>query len=198
MNQSCVQNCDKQWYEAAIETLTRNGVLIESFRNAVKLLLEKGRGKFRNVLIIGPANCGKTFMLKPLNNIFNAFVNPATSTFAWVGAENAEVIFLNDFRWSSQIIPWHDLLLLLEGEPVHLPAPKTHFAQDILLSQDTPIFSTSSTQVSFIKNGVISERETEMMRVRWRIFEFQYRILESQQKELLPCSRCFAQLILEG
>ena len=50
-------------------------------------------------------------------------------SFAWVGAEEAELLFLNDFCWSPQIVPWHDLLLLLEGEPVHVPAPKTHFLQ---------------------------------------------------------------------
>ena len=29
-----------------------------------------------------------------------------------VGIENAEFIFPNDFRWSAQLIPWHDLLLM--------------------------------------------------------------------------------------
>ena len=61
--------------------------------------------------------------------MYRSFVNPATSNFAWVGAEEAELLFLNDFCWSPQIVPWHDLLLLLEGQPVHVPAPKTHFLQ---------------------------------------------------------------------
>ena len=82
------------------------------------------------------------------------------------GAEDAEVIYLNDFRWNSQIIQWHDLLLLLEGENVHLPAPKSHYAQDILLKNDTPIFYTSSSKITYIKNGVLNARETEMM---WRV-----------------------------
>ena len=33
-----------------------------------------------------------------------------TGTFAWLGAEEAEVIFLNDFRWSQAVIAWADLL----------------------------------------------------------------------------------------
>ena len=40
------------------------------------------------------------------------------------------------------IIPWHDLLLMLEGDVVHLPAPKTHCSTDICLQRDTPIFAT--------------------------------------------------------
>ena len=35
-----------------------------------------------------------------------------------VGADSAEVIVLQDFRWSREMIPWSDLLLLLEGETV--------------------------------------------------------------------------------
>jgi len=197
LNKQCEVGCSDQWYIRALETLERNEIPAYEFSNSILLALEKGRGKFRNVLTVGPANCGKTFLLKPLTKVFESFVNPASSTFAWVGVDNAEIIFLNDFRWSSQIIPWHDLLLLLEGESVHLPAPKTHFAKDILLQRDTPIFSTSSKEIQFIKSGVISERETEMMKVRWRVFQFNYRISESQQKELPPCARCFSKLILE-
>ena len=93
-------------------------------------------------MITGSANCGKTFLLDPLTLIFDTFCNPASGSFAWVGVQNAECIFLNDFRWLPQVIPWHDLLLMLEGHVVHLPAPKTHFAKDISLTSDTPIFCT--------------------------------------------------------
>ena len=55
-------------------------------------------------MIVGPANCAKTFLLNPLNVIFNTFSNPASTRFAWVGAEQAECIFLNDFRWSPAVI----------------------------------------------------------------------------------------------
>ena len=93
------------------------------------MLLEKGRGKYRNILLTGPANCGKTFILNPLNVVYKTFSNPASTSFAWIGVENCEILFLNDFRWSSQILAWHDMLLLLEGQTVNLPAPKSHYAQ---------------------------------------------------------------------
>ena len=61
---------------------------IEDFTQAVKNPLEQRRGEFRNILIKSPANTGKIFLLNPLNIVYKSFTNPATSTFAWVGAVN--------------------------------------------------------------------------------------------------------------
>ena len=83
-------------------------------------------------MISGPANCGKTFMLKPLEIIYNAFSNPVNDKYALVGAEKAEMVILQDFRWSSELICWKDLLLLPEGEPVKLPSPKNLFETDVV------------------------------------------------------------------
>ena len=38
-------------------------------------------------------------------------------------------------------------------------------------------------------------RETEMMRARWKVFECRAHIPEEEQVEILPCGRCFAELI---
>lgn len=84
--------------------LERNGIRVEFYARAVHDLIVKGRGKYSNIMIVVPANCGKTFMLNSLNTIYKTFSNPASTTFAWVGAEQYESIFLNDFRWSPQVI----------------------------------------------------------------------------------------------
>ena len=68
------------------------------FPDRIRTLLSKGRGKVRTVIIIGPANCGKTFLLRPLEIIFKTFSNPGNDKYGWVGANKAEVVFLNDFR----------------------------------------------------------------------------------------------------
>ena len=104
--EKCLQDpftaeCYGRWAECVRQLLMWNHVPIEVFTKAVKNLLEQGRGKFLNILIKGPANTGKTFLLNPFNIVYKSFTNPATSTFAWVGAEKAEVIFLNNFRWNS-------------------------------------------------------------------------------------------------
>ena len=113
-----------------------------------------------------------------------------------LGVENSEVIFLNDFRWSAQIIPWHNLLLLLEGAVVHFPAPKTHYAQDIVFDKDVPVFATAKEHFSFVQGGAVDCVETEMMTVRWRFFQFFSQIPQSEQVDILPCPRCFAEFIL--
>ena len=38
----------------------------QSFAEAVINLLDKSRGKFRNILLVGPVNSAKTFLLQPL------------------------------------------------------------------------------------------------------------------------------------
>ena len=192
----CTCSHPSVWRLAAEEVLINNEVDIHDFGEAVVDLLKNGRAKFKNILIVGPANCAKTFLLDPLTKIFKTFSNPASnSRFAWVGVEDAECIFLNDFRWNAEMIPWHDLLLLLEGQEVHLPAPKTHFAQDIHFNRDTPIFATSKDRLIYVKNGQVDVRETEMMNVRWKIFTFYAQIAQSQQRQIPPCQRCFAELI---
>ena len=150
-------------------------------------------------MIIGPANCGKTFLLQPLSTLFNVFCNPATTSYAWLGVENSEVIILNDFRWSKEIISWSELLLLLEGQPIHFPAPKTQYGKDICLEKDTPIFATSKYPI--VHSGsynACDDRETEMMAARWRLFEFHRQIPEAEQKEFKSCAHCFSKLVMLG
>ena len=125
-----------------------------------------------------------------LQNLFES------ATFAWVGVEHSEVIFLNDFRWGPQIIPWYDLLLMLEGQPVHLPAPKSHFCKGILFDRETPIFGTSKHELVFVRGGVVDERETEMMQFPWPIFHLSRQIRQQDQRAVPPCGKCFAHLVL--
>ena len=109
----------------------------------MKELLQQGRGKERNILLTDQTKRKKTFLLRPLTEIFNGFHNPATWTIAWVGVVDKEIIFLNNFCWKRSITAWADMLLLLEGNLVHFSAPKTHYCQEITLEADAPIFCTN-------------------------------------------------------
>ena len=140
----CVPGCDQQWIGCARKVLRNNNIHPVVFGSALKDLLTKGRGKFRNVMLVGCADSGKSFLLNPLCKLFKTFVNPAVDKYAWVGVEKYEVIYLNDFRWSSALITGKDLLLLLEGHTVHHPAPKNHYSSDVSVDNDIPIFATSS------------------------------------------------------
>ena len=198
---SCVPECDGRWLTLALKTLRKNRVDQYVFAKALYEALEKGRGKHRNVMIIGPYDSGKTFMLHPLKKVFsNAFMNPSSSRFAWIGADTADVIFLNDYRWQREQISWSDLLRLLEEDMVcHLPAPMNHFAREITVDTDVAIFATSDGEIKlFNKGGEVVKRETDMMRARWKLFEFTYSIPEPEQIKLPPCGACFSRLVLIG
>ena len=104
LDDGCVPGCEQQWLQQALDILKRNEITKEEFATAIRTLLVEGRGKYRNVIITGPTNCGKSFILQPLTCVYRVFSNPATTTYAWIGAADAEVILLNDFRWSQQVI----------------------------------------------------------------------------------------------
>ncbi len=157
-----------------------------------------GRGKGVKIMITGPANCGKTVILDPSRVVYNAFLSPASCTYALLGVENKEVIFLNDFRYKTQILPWNDMLLLLEEHTVHFAAPKTTYIKDIKFEKDTPIFATSKGPIVFIKGGVMDERETEIMAVRWKLFKFTHQINPEDQKNGPSGGHCFSKLVLDS
>ena len=150
-------------------------------------------------MIVGPTNCGKSFLLDTLGLIFNVFVNPATTKYSWTNLENKEVAFLNDFRWSPESIAWSDFLLLLEGQTVNLPRPKNQFASDPLIdrSNNLAIFATSKGPIKYVgKFNLQDDRETDMMASRWQMFSFFHEI--ERPRVIKPCPRCFAELVLLG
>ena len=103
-SESCVDGCDMEWYECARQVLQLHSINYLVFADNMRDLLEHERGKFHNVLIVRPANCGKTILLKPLEIIFRAFTNPGNNKHAWISPDKVEVIILRDFRWSSELI----------------------------------------------------------------------------------------------
>ena len=199
MSEDCVEGCNGAWLECATQVLTQNKIHPIYYAWFMRELLTKGRGKQRNIMIVGPANCAKTFMLQPLQHIFDTFSNPANDKYAWLGAEKCQLIFLNDFRWNSEMIAWKELLLLLEGQMVHLPAPKNHYATDIAISDDTPVVATGKSRITYQgRFNTADPIEDEMMAARWKVFDFFYQIPESQQRDVKPCPKCFATLTLMG
>ncbi len=128
--------------------------------------LVKGRGRYRNIVRIEPANCAKNFMFKPLEETVYVFSNPSNDKYAWIGADKSKVIVLQDFHWSRKMISWKDLLLLLEGEAVKLPVLKNQYTGDIVINDYTPILTTRKERIRFEdKYNTYYQRETEMMSV---------------------------------
>ena len=91
--QDCRAGCNGVWLQCAKQILENNGIDKRKFGQAVVDLLKKGCGKHRNLMIVGPANCGKTFILKPLTELYKTFLNPASGSFAWVWRGRSGVHF---------------------------------------------------------------------------------------------------------
>ena len=87
---------------------------------------------------------------------------------------------------------------MLEGIEVHIPTPKTHYAEDIELTSDIPFFATSISPITFVGRSSDPAAEDAMMACRWREFQLSYSIPTDQQKKFKPCARCFADLVLMG
>ena len=93
LTSDCVEGFSAQSLQCAKEVLLLNEIDTFHFVTNVKNLLTHGRGKDRNLIITEPANCAKTFMLKPLQLIFSdsIFKNPANDKYAWVGSEKSSI-----------------------------------------------------------------------------------------------------------
>ena len=66
---SCI--VPNQWFHFAIELLEMNQINPVTFTTAIHFNLEKGRQKKSNIILVGPSNCGKSFLFRPLAKIFN-------------------------------------------------------------------------------------------------------------------------------
>ena len=93
---------------------------------------------------------------------------------------------------------WADLLLALEGNTIHLTAPKNQSIHVVELQRDTPFFATSDAPIVLVKGGSIDHTNTQMMNVRWRFFHFWRQIPVEEQHELVPCGHCFSRFIPEN
>ena len=49
------------------------------------------------------------------------------------------------------MITWEELLILLEGQAVHLPSPKNHYSNDICIDKDTPIVATRKSEITYVE-----------------------------------------------
>lgn len=199
LQSDCVPGSNKHWLECALEVLQLNNINPLVYASSMRDSLVNGRGKFRNMILVGPANCAKTFMFKPIKSIFRdkLFENPSNDKFGWLGADKASVILLQDFRWKKDSIAWKDMLLLLEGETVKLPAPKNLYEGDVVIDKDVAIFATSKAPITYIGPYNTTNRDEDaMLMVCWNIINFKHQFTEEEKKKAKACGRCFAELAL--
>lgn len=81
-------------------------------------------------------------------------------------------MLLNDFRWTPEINPRFESLNLLEGQTVHFTAPKTHFDQEIILSDGRPSFGTGIEMLQLAGKCNHVQKENKIMTARWKKIKF--------------------------
>ena len=190
------------WLRLALELLELNKIDAKEFAKAIRSLFEKERWKYTNLILTGPSNCGKSFLFDVLEIAFGeqCFTSPARTRFSWAGVDEADVIYLNDFRWSAELIEWSDLLRLLEGATVKLPLPRNFYKSDLVLprTNKVPIFATSKGRVEFVNTlGAVDDIETGMMKTRWTPYDFTHVFREDEVEECPPCPACFCTLVFD-
>ena len=202
-------NCNGLWMTLAKDILDKNGFEHVHFANVLKNSIVKGREKEANVFVYGPGDSGKSFILKPILKILPlVFSNPANSQFAWKGAENSNLIFLNDLRWApldkkDGFIAWSKFLNLLEGFEEQLPAPMNQNSSMVTISKKMPIWATSNGPILYWENHRSEpvtphhSRENDVMKWRWNSFEFKHQYRGDEKVECEDCCSCFAKFILD-
>ena len=197
-------SCDPpgKWKCLAQGTLESNNIGCAEFCQAVVSNLKNGRGKGRNIFLVGRANCGKSFLLRPLQFFFKTLANPASNSFSFAEVVKNDVIFLDDYRYNrGKPLAWKDLLLLIpEGATLHFSQPRNHFFADVCLpdTNTVPFFATGKGLPEYVDEGGKGDRmEDEMLRVRFKIFIFFKSRASGEVKECLPCGKCFAEFVQE-
>ena len=158
--------------------------------------------KGSTLFFVGPQDCGKSFLLLPIETLFKTFSNPTKGTYNWVGIEDSECIFLNDFRWDKNVIAWDDLLRLLAGERVWFERPKNLFASNYLLDETNtiPIFGTGAKRTQW-RGPYQAKDEDEDKQIECRItyIEFTHTIPSDKiiRRGVKPCPKCFAQFLMD-
>ena len=154
----------------------------------------------QNVMLIGPRDTGKTFLLAPLENIYKTFSSPPKDKFGWADILDNEVIFLNDFRWSKDVISWDDLLRLFACESVTFARPKNQYKTNAILTPNNsiPIFATGMDKITYKGPYNLTDKlEDAQMNIRIKYFEFFNQVPENKVKrQVKPCARCFSEFIL--
>lgn len=201
LEKPCIEGCDETWLEAAVEVLRNNNINLYTFADAIRKCLIVGRAKYYNILLHGPRNCGKSFLLNPLEDMFRCFLNPTEGKYCWVGLDDCEVAVLQDLRWSPELIKWSDFLILLEGQTVHLARPKNVFATDLTIDKSNTIPFFASTKAPLIlenHKGELIENDTSMMDTRWRMIEFTHEMPKETIRRIKECPHCFSVLVTRG
>jgi len=187
-------------YNLQKELLRRNG-LDGIFQSKVYENLKAGRAKKRNLCLLGDTDCGKTFLLKGLRQVYHCYERPEGGNYQLEDLPGKELVFLNDFEYDTKAkdwMPWQYFKNFLEGGPVKVGRPKNR-GGNVVFKSSAPVFLTAPAEVKFERRGQEVVKETQQMRKRLDYLHLTVQIPEDDVQEVLEhCGHCSARLYLEG
>lgn len=199
-NHTCCCRVPGLCYNLQKEVLQKNG-LDGLFQSKVYGALRAGRAKKRNLCLVGDTNCGKTFLLKGLREVYRCYKRPDGGTYQLEDLPGTEVVFLNDFEYdaaSKEWMPWSYFKNYLDGGNAKVARAKNRGGNTVFTGT-APVFLTAPAEVKLLRRGQEVHAETRQMRKRIDYLTLHVQIPEDAVAEVLQhCGHCSARLYLEG
>ena len=197
---TCSCACPGKCYDLQKQVLQKNG-LDGPFQEAVFGALVAGRAKKRNLCLIGPSDCAKSFLYKGLRELYRVYERPDGGSYQLEDLLGQEVVFLNDFEFDAgakEWMCWSYFKNFLEGGRCKVARPKNR-GGNCYFEDSAPVFMTAPAEVKLFQRGVEVTGETKQMRQRIHYLYLTEQIPDEQREEVLKnCAHCSARLYLEG
>jgi hypothetical protein len=197
--------CDGTSVTGLRHILSSNSIDEKGFLDALRDPLKDGRLKGNTVMLVGPANCGKSSLLKGLGSIFKVFRKPESSS-------NAPLAQLGDF----EVVVWDDLRynpgrtgnsqgIKIDQGTMHLWLEGSDFVvhqhgnlgSDFVYSKDAPVYFTGPSRLSVIyTNGIVDAHETAQLDARIRYIMLNSPLARPDAK-FRTCGRCYARWLAD-
>ena len=199
-NNSCSCVTEDQCY-GLMKVILRENDLDGPWQKEVLGALRTGRAKQRNLCLLGPPDCGKSFLLKGLEAVYRTYTRPEGGSYQLEDLLGSELVFLNDFEYNAEAkdwMPWDYFKNFLEGASVKVGCPKNRGGNQ-LFKGTAPVLMTAPEEVKLKRYGREVTSETKQMQKRIKYFRLTWEIPEEQREEVLRvCGSCTARLYLEG
>jgi len=171
------------------------------FQAEVLGAMRAGRQKMRAICLLGKADCGKSFLLKGLREVFLVYERPDSGSHQLEDLLDKEVVFLNDFEYDTKAkewMTWWYFKNFLEGGEVPVARPK-HRGSNTVFKGTAPVFMTAPRKVTLVRYGQEVAAETNQMRKRIRYLQLLHSVPEEEREEVeRVCGHCSARVYLEG
>lgn len=194
---TCV--CGGVWIPGAIKVLNNNKESAFQFGHDVHAALSLGAKRGVNMAILGPPGLGKSMLFDPLDEIYRVCGRPQRdSSFPFADVLDADVLVWQEFKWSSKVCAWEDLLSLLCGEKFGIRQPGAKPTQH---RNRAPMFYTARkplTMFSYDPQEMSEYNQAMSERFNIRMWSEQGALPFAERRADFPrCGCCFARFVLD-